>query len=119
MTTDKELRQLIIEGIHERKGRGVTVLDLSHIEYAGASCFIIAEGTSTTQTVAIAESVAEYVRKASGVKPFAVDGEAPGDWVILDYGDIWVHIFLPETRAHYNLEDHWSDAKISRVADLD
>ncbi len=119
MSTDKELRQLIIEGIHERKGRNVTVLDLSHIEYAGAACFIIAEGNSTTQTVAIAESVVEYVRKASGIKPYAVDGDTSGDWVILDYGQVWVHIFLPETRHHYNLEELWSDARIARIPDLD
>ncbi len=119
MAQDKDLRQLIIEGIHERKGRGVTVLDLSEIEYAGAACFILAEGTSATQTVAIAESVVEYVRKASGIKPFTVDGDDTGDWVIIDYGDVWVHIFLPETRQRYNLEDLWSDAVISRVADLD
>ena len=75
MTQSKDLQQLIIEGIHERKGRGVTVVDLSSIESAAASRFIIAEGNSATQTAAIAESVAEYVLKNSGVKPYAIDGD--------------------------------------------
>ena len=61
----------------------------------------------------------EYVFKNSGVKPYNVDGENVGDWVIMDYGDTWVHIFLPETRVRYNLEELWSDAPVSHVADLD
>ena len=119
MTQSKDPQQLIIEGIHERKGRGVTVVDLSSIESAAASRFIIAEGNSATQTAAIAESVAEYVLKNSGVKPYAIDGDTVGDWVILDYGDTWVHVFLPEVRQRYNLEELWSDAAISHVPDLD
>lgn len=119
MTSDKDLKTLIIEGIHERKGRGVTIIDLSNIETAAASQFIIAEGNNPNQTAAIAESVGEYVRKNSRVKPYNVDGENLGDWVIMDYGDIWVHIFLPETRTRYNLEELWSDAPVSHVADLD
>ena len=67
----------------------------------------------------VAESVGEYVFKNSGVKPYNVDGENVGDWVIMDYGDTWVHIFLPETRVRYNLEELWSDAPVSHVADLD
>ena len=119
MTSDKDLKTLIIEGIHERKGRGVTIIDLSDIETAAASQFIIAEGTNPNQTAAIAESVGEYVLNNSGVKPYNVDGENVGDWVIMDYGDTWVHIFLPETRMRYNLEELWSDAPVSHVADLD
>ncbi len=119
MSEDKDLQQLIIEGIQERKGHKITVLDLSKIEYAGTSSFIIAEGTSNTQTAAIAESVVEYVREHSGLKPYAIDGAEPGDWVIVDYGDVWVHIFLPPTRERYNLEDLWSDAKITHLPDLD
>lgn len=119
MTSDKDLKTLIIEGIHERKGRGVTIIDLSNIETAAASQFIIAEGTNPNQTAAIAESIGEYVHKNSGVKPYNVEGENLGDWVVMDYGDIWVHIFLPETRTRYNLEELWSDAPVSHVADLD
>lgn len=119
MNSKQDITQLIIEGIHDRKGRGVTLVDLSTLEYSAASRFIIAEGNSATHTAAIAESVEEYVRKNSGVKPFAIDDAGSGDWVILDYGDTWVHIFLPETRQHYNLEELWSDGKINHIPDLD
>lgn len=118
-STKKDLEQLIIEGIHERKGRGVTVIDLSNIPTAAASTFIIAEGTSPTHTSAIAESVGEYVLTNSGIKPYNVDGENTGDWVIMDYGSVWVHVFLPEVRERYGLEDLWNDAPITKVPDLD
>ena len=114
-----ELQKLIIEGIQERKGHKVTVVDMSAIESAATPFFIIAEGNSTTQTSAIADSVEEYVRKASGIKPYNIDGETRGDWVIMDYGDTWVHLFIPEVRQRYNLEELWSDAAISQIPDLD
>lgn len=119
MSSEKDTLQLIIEGIHERKGRGVTIVDLSEIESAATSCFVIAEGTSVTQTAAIADCVEEYVRTHGGGKPYAIDGEENSDWVIMDYGHTFVHIFLPETRHRYNLEELWSDARITRVPDLD
>lgn len=113
-----ELKELIIEGIHERKGHNVTIVDMSAIESVATPLFIIAEGNSTTQTSAIADAVEEYVRKASGIKPYNVDGANHGDWVIMDYGDIWVHVFIPQVRQRYNLEELWSDAAISQIPDL-
>ena len=119
MISENELRKLIIEGIQERKGHAITVVDFSHIDTAATNEFIIAEGNSTTHIGAIAESVEEYVRLNGKVKPYGIDGEEGSDWVILDYGSIWVHIFLPQTRQRYNLEDLWSDAKITEIPDLD
>ncbi|MDE6853564.1 MAG: ribosome silencing factor [Muribaculaceae bacterium] len=119
MTPTKDLTQLIIEGIHERKGRGVTIIDLSNIETSAASCFVIAEGTSAIHTQAIADSVYEYMFEKAGVKPYNLDCPGNGDWAILDYGSVWVHIFLPETRRRYNLEELWSDAPSTDVPDLD
>lgn len=118
MTSDKELEQLIIEGIQERKGRSITIVDFSHIDTAATGAFIIAEGNSTTHTASIAECVEEYVRNNGGIKPYGIDGEEGSDWVIMDYGSVWVHIFMPDTRRRYNLEELWSDARISEVADL-
>ena len=119
MTSEKDLRQLIIEGIQERKGHAITVVDMSHIDTAATGMFVIAEGNSTTHLASIAESVEEYVRKNGGIKPFGMDDDEGSDWVILDYGSIWVHIFMPQTRMRYNLEDLWSDAKITEIPDLD
>lgn len=118
MTQTKDLKELIIEGIQDRKGHGITVVDLSHIDTAATGSFIIAEGNSTTHVSAVAESVEEYVRKNGGIKPFGMDGEEGSDWIVLDYGSVWVHIFLPQTRQRYNLEELWSDAAITEVPDL-
>lgn len=119
MTQEKDLRQLIIEGIQERKGHNITVVDMSAIDTAATSSFIIAEGNSTTHTAAIAECVGDYARINGGYKPYAIDGEEGSDWVVMDYGDVFVHIFLPETRTRYNLEELWSDAKITKIPNLD
>ena len=113
------MRELIIEGIRDRKGRGITVVDLSDIDSAATDMFIIAEGTSTMHTAAIADSVEEYVRKHGGSRLYGIDGEEGTDWVVMDYGDIWVHIFMPETRQRYSLEDLWGDAVITEIPDLD
>ncbi len=119
MTQTKDIEQLIIEGIQERKGRSINIIDFSHIDTAATGKFIIAEGTSTTHVSSIAECVEEYLRVNGSVKPYGTDGVEDSDWAILDYGSIWVHIFLPETRRRYNLEDLWSDARITQIADLD
>lgn len=119
MSNNTDIQKLVIEGIQNRKGHGISVIDLSNIDTAATGTFIIAEGNSTTHTASIAESVEEHVRLNSGVKPYGIDGAEGSDWVIIDYGDIWVHIFMPETRTRYNLEELWSDAPIKQVADLD
>jgi ribosome-associated protein len=119
MTQSKELKELIIEGIQERKGHKITVVDLSHIDTAAADTFIIAEGSSTMQVSSIAESIEEYVRINGNMKPYNTDGERNAEWIVMDYGSVWAHIFLPDFRQHYNLEDLWSDAVITEVPDLD
>lgn len=119
MSPNKELQQLIIEGIQERKGRHITIVDMSHIDSAAARAFVIAEGTSTMHAASVADSVVEYVREKGNDKPFNADGLVNSEWIVLDYGDIWVHIFVPETRMRYNLEELWSDARLTDVPDLD
>lgn len=119
MTNTNTLQQLIIEGIQERKGHKITLVDMSAIESAAASHFIIAEGTSSMQVSAIADSVREYVQEKSSIKPYNYDGYTNSEWIVIDYGDTLVHIFVPEARNRYRLEDLWSDANIVDIPDLD
>lgn len=119
MTKNIDITQLIIEGIQERKGRNISIVDLSHIESSAAQCFVICEGTSTMQVSAIADSIREYLHENAGIKPYNYDGYQNSQWIVIDYGDTLVHVFLPETRDLYNLEELWSDAKITKVPDLD
>lgn len=119
MTNENTLQQLIIEGIQDRKGKKITLVDMSDIESSAASKFIIAQGSSTMQVSAIADSVREYVQEHSGIKPFNYDGYTNSEWIVIDYGETLVHIFVPDARSRYNLEELWSDAVITDVPDLD
>lgn len=120
MITDTEQNELIIDAIRDRKGSHITFVDLSEIPDASARAFIIAEGQATTQVSAIADRIRERLLDDAHIKPFNSDGEHMGsEWIVLDYGDVWVHIFMPETRRRYNLEDLWSDAVITNYEDVD
>ena len=99
---EKELLQTIIESIQEKKGHKITTVDLTQIESASAKYFVICQGNTPTQVEAI-----------------AYEGYRNAQWVIIDYGYIFVHIFLPEARDFYRLEQLWSDAKLTEIADID
>ena len=116
---EKQLINAIVEGIQEKKGKKITIVDLSEIESAAASCFIICEGQSTTQVAAIADSIREYVQEHTGTKPFGYDGYQNSQWIIIDYGSILVHVFLPENRNYYKLEQLWNDAKLAEIPDVE
>ena len=116
---EKQLIETIVEGIQEKKGKKITTVDLSDIESAAASYFVICEGQSTTQVAAIADSVREYVQQHTGIKPFGYDGYQNSQWIIIDYGSILAHIFLPEYRNYYKLEQLWNDAKLAEIPDME
>lgn len=109
----------IIDAIRDVKGSAITTVNLEEIDTAPASCFVICQGKSSTQVNAIYENIEEKVREHCGVKPYGIDGTRNGQWIVMDYGPVLAHIFLPETRQLYNLEDLWSDARITEIPDLD
>lgn len=113
------LLETIIEGIQERKGKSIVTVDMSEIESASTQYFVICQGSSTTQVCAIADSVRKYVQDTIQVKPFGYDGYQNAQWIIIDYGYIFVHVMMPEQREYYRLEQLWSDAKLAEIADLD
>jgi ribosome-associated protein len=118
MNKKNVLVQKIVEGIQERKGKRITVVDLTKLD-APARYFVLCEGTSNTQIQALTESVKVHVREETGESPFATDGLNNALWVAMDYGDVMVHIFERETRAFYNLEHLWADAKLTDVPDVE
>ena len=119
MNETKNLIEKITEGIQEKKGKKIVIADLNHIEDSICNYFIICQGNSPSQITAIVESIKETARKEAHSKPFAVDGLRNAQWVAMDYGDILVHVFLPEARNFYDLEHLWEDAKLTEIADLD
>lgn len=118
-TKHPDIVKLITEGIQERKGKKITYIDLSDIESSPASHFIICQGTSTMQVSAIADSIRDYLLENAGIKPYNYDGYRNSQWIVIDYGDTLVHVFLPEVREMYNLEELWSDAPVTEIPDLD
>jgi len=119
MTETKELIQSIIEGIQEKKGHDIVHIDLTNLEYATTTGFIIGTGNTKIQVEAIADSVREYVQKKTGQKPYNYDGYQNSQWIVIDYGTVFAHIFLPDERDRYNLEELWADASINRIPDLE
>lgn len=111
------LTDTIVEAMQDLKAQAVTVLDMEKLESAPASRFVICEGKSTTQTGAIADNVRERVRRQLHLSPYSMDGTRNSQWVVLDYGSVIAHVFLPEMRSLYDLEELWSDAGITRISD--
>ncbi len=114
-----ELVQTIINGIQEKKGADIVVCDLKGIDGAICNYFIICQGSSPSQVEAITESVSDFARKDLSEKPSHVIGLENAQWVAMDYGDVLVHIFLPDVRQYYDLEHLWEDAVLTHIPNLD
>ncbi len=119
MNDTKVLIEKIKEGIQEKKGKKIIVADLTSIEDTICKYFVICQGNSPSQVSAIVDSIKEFTRKGADSKPYAIDGLRNAEWVAMDYADVLVHVFLPETRDFYNLEHLWADAKLTQIPDLD
>ena len=118
MDETKLLLDKIVEGIQEKKGEKISIVDMSKLENYVCRYFVICQGKSNTHVSAIADSVKDYVRNEIRVKPFATDGYENSHWIAMDYGDVIVHIFQPEFRDFYKLESLWADAVITEIPDL-
>ena len=119
MIDNQQLIDNIIAAIREKKGKAITIVDLSPIGSSLCDYHLMCEGSNPTQIAAICDSVREYVRIHTGVKPFNVEGTENALWIILDYGDILVHVFEKNTRRFYDLEHLWSDAALTELPDED
>jgi len=93
----------------EKKARDVVVLDLSGLTDI-TDYFVLASGTSERHVLTISE-VIEHDMKEKGITPFSTEGYEEGRWVIIDYGDVVVHVFLQSLRELYDLESLWIEAK--------
>lgn len=115
----KKLLSTIIEGIRNRKGLRIVSIDLKKIKEAPTEYMLIAEGTSNTHVVGIADEVDDYVRTQTHVHPLSISGQENAEWIALDYGSIFVHIMQREARAYYDIEHLWADGKLTEWADED
>ncbi len=115
----KELIEQVVEAIQDKKGKNIVIADMTGLGNTVCDYFVICEGNSNTQVSAITDSIWEGLIDKFGHKPFAVDGQRNSQWVAMDYGEVFVHIFLPEVRAFYDIEHLWADAKLQHIPDLD
>ena len=115
MKENKQLLESIISGIQEKKGKNIITIDLRGIPGVICDYFVICEGNTPPQVAAIAESVEHIVKTNIQESPIRVQGQQLAEWIGIDYGDIIVHIFLPELRSYYNIDNLWSDAKSEKI----
>lgn len=113
-----EFSDIIISAIQDKKGHDIKVLDLSQLDGAPTHQFVVCTGNSTTQVSAIADNVREEVQKKAGEKPISYDGYRNSQWIVVDYGDVMIHVFLPDSRSFYRLEELWSDAPTTDIPEL-
>jgi ribosome-associated protein len=111
------LLKSVVKGIYEKKGHDVLKIDLRNLENRIADYFVICHGTSVTQVDSICDSVEDTARKMAGEKPLHIEGLDNCFWVLLDYGNVVVHIFLEKYRNFYSLESLWADATIQAMED--
>lgn len=102
----KQLCELVIDALDSVKAQDISRLDVRDLTTV-TDYMVVASGTSNRHVKALADTVAEKAREA-GHKPTGIEGEAGSEWVLLDLGDVLVHVMLPRVRDFYNLEKLWS-----------
>ena len=117
MNNEKEslvLARLAAQILDEKKGEEVRILDLRKVHGAPAEYFVIATGNVPSHVSALSDAVFETVKKATGLNPHKVEGYQNAEWILMDYFDVVVHIFLQPKREFYRLEQLWEDAERMR-----
>ena len=119
MNQTEILLDTIVKGLQEKKGRGIVTVDLRELSGAICQYMVICEGKNPNQVSALSDSVWDMVLKGVSEKPISVEGVRDSQWIGMDYGTIIVHVFMPEIRAFYRLENLWEDSKITKFTDID
>ena len=114
--TSKELAKLAVKALDDKKGEDISVIDISEVSVV-ADYFIIAGGSNRSQIQAMADNVDEIIGKNGGSLR-QIEGYDAGNWVLLDFSDVIVHIFDKENRLFYDLERIWRDGKEIKTEEL-
>ena len=109
-TTSEQLANTIARGAEEKKAEDIVLLSVASESYL-SDYFVIVTGFSKAQMRAIADSIESKVKEELQRNPLRVEGKSEASWILQDYGDVIVHIFLPREREFYNLEAFWSHAQ--------
>jgi len=109
-----KLLETVTEAIKDKKGQNIVSLDMTGMDGAICSHFVICNADSTTQVAAIAAGIEDEVEKQLKTRVWRTDGAANALWIAMDYVDVVVHIFQTEMRGYYKLDELWADAPATR-----
>ncbi len=116
MNESKKMALLAVEALEDKKAEDITIIDISEVSVL-ADYFIIADGNNKNQVQAMVDNVQEELFKA-GYEMKQMEGYREGNWILLDFGDIIIHIFDKENRLFYDLERIWKDGKEVSIEEL-
>ena len=106
----RELAAFCEKVLYEHKAENIIRFDMDGLEWAQADCYIVCTGISAPHIGALAERVVRDVRAEYAVRPSAVDGDPQSKWIIVDFGNVMIHVLTTEARERYQLEELWNDA---------
>ena len=110
VSTEKMMAQIACKAIDDKKGQDIKVIDIHNVSVI-ADYFVIASGTNSNQVQAIVDNVEEQ-RGRAGFEAKQIEGNRNSSWILMDYGDVIVHVFDEENRLFYDLERIWRDGKV-------
>jgi ribosome-associated protein len=116
-TDSRSLTDIVIQGLQEIKGQKIVRMNLSQADGSVCDYFVVCTGTSDKHVQSLSESVEKFMREQAGEKPLNREGLQQGEWVLLDYVNVVVHIFQAEARNFFRLEDLWGDAAFDFIED--
>ena len=116
MSIEKEMVRIACKALDDKKAKDIKVIDIHEVSVI-ADYFVIASGDSTTQIQAMINNVEEHMHK-NGYAVKRVEGNKNSTWVLMDFGDVIVHIFDKEDRLFYDLERIWADGKVLQADSL-
>jgi ribosome-associated protein len=112
-----EKLEVILEALKEKKGKDIVTINLKNVGHAVCDYFVICHGDSTTQVDALSEGVHRKLKTELKIGAHHIEGNENSLWILLDYFDIIVHVFLNEQRSFYKLEELWADGELNRIED--
>ncbi|MBD3882312.1 ribosome silencing factor [Phormidium tenue FACHB-886] len=115
--SSRKLAFAVAHAADDRKGADIVLLKVADVSYI-ADYFVVITGFSNVQVRAIARSIEDQVEADFGRLPVRMEGQLEGSWVLMDYGDVIVHIFMPKEREFYGLEAFWGHAEQMKFASL-
>ncbi len=114
MAYNGNLEELIVQSLLEKKAEELVSIDLKSMHHVLFDNFIVCSGNSKTHVETLSDFLIQNVKKNARILPSVVEGKSNGEWILIDYFDIVVHIFQGEAREFYNIEKLWSDAPMQR-----